>query len=168
MTSMHLMIYWYSDSSWSCTIKANLLQEYVAFRSSKYASKYWRSWLSDRFSVLSSTFLRVSPSNTAYTAYIFWFLIPASCILSIWCMKLTYASLYFWFASPIWPLIFGSFLNKLALIFGSRRMGEKLLPWLSLSALLSAPLTVFYLFSFWEPCAISWSHCRTLNLQTYV
>ena len=167
MTSMHLMIYWYSESSWSCTIKANLLQRSVAFHSSKCASKYWRSWLSDRFSVLSSTFLRVSPS-TAYTAYIFWFLMPASCVLSIWCMRLKYACLSFWFVSPIWPLIFGSFLNKLVLIFGSRRMGEKLLPWLSLSALLSAPLTVFYLFSFWAPCPVSRSHCRTFNLQIYV
>ena len=159
---MYLMTWWYSDSSGSWTIEVSLLQRSVAFCSSKCASKYWRSWLSDSFGVLSSTFLRVrlgimalitllTISNSSY---------PASCASSIWCMRLTYVNLSFWFASRIWPLIFISYINKVVLQFSSRRMSKTLLPWPSLSALLLAPTALFFpslsdqLMLFHDP------HCR--------
>ena len=91
LISMHLMTYWYLDFSKSWPIEVSLLQIFVAFCLSKCASKYWKSWVSDRFGVLSSTFLRVKTWNRGFnnTAYNFWFLIPCFiCLFSIWCMRL--------------------------------------------------------------------------------
>ena len=151
------MTYWYADSSMSWPIEVSSLQRSVAFCSSKCVSKYWRSWLSDRFGVLSSTFLRVRIEIMALrTLYNFWFLII--CILCF--MNLMHETHIYQLSLLICltnlTCFFSSFLNKLVLKFNSRRMGEKLLLWPS-SALLSAPIAVFLLFSFWSASAVSWS-----------
>ena len=152
---MHLMTYLYSDYSGSWTTEVSLPQRSVAFYSSNSASIEEVGWV-----VVLACFLAFLTVGLGIMALITLLTIsdssyPASCASSIWCMRLTYISLSFWFASPIWPLIFSFFLNKPVLKFPSRRMGEKL-PWLSLSALLSATIAFFFPSSFWSACAVSW------------
>ena len=92
---MHLMTWWYLDSSGNWTIEVSLLQRSVAFRSSKCASKYWGRWLSDRFGVFYSTFPRVRLGIMAQITLltISYSLYPVLCASSIWYMSRTYIQL---------------------------------------------------------------------------
>ena len=97
LISMHLVTYWYSDSAESWTTEVSLMQGSVAFRSSKCASKYWRSWLTYRFGMLSRSFLGVSLGIMALKTllWIYDSSYAASFSSSIWCMRVTYVNLGF-------------------------------------------------------------------------